>query len=295
MVDDVPEWFRHAIEQVPDRGAVEVAGCRISYRAWGGREQRGVVLVHGGAAHSGWWDHIGPLLAAEYRVVALDLSGHGDSDRRGDYDHATWAREVVSVSQAAGIEGPPVVVGHSMGGWVALTVAALHANEVAGAIAIDSPIRDRSPEEEAAAEQRAFGPLKVYETREQALARFRMVPEQAAALPYVQSHIAATSLREVAAGWTWKFDPAIFGHRRPGPDLLTSITCRVGILRAEKGLLTRDIGRHMYDLLGRVAPVIAIPEAGHHVMVDHPLSLVTALRSLLADWQHSTPRRNPAP
>ena len=43
------------------------------------------MLVHGGAAHSRWWDHIGPLLADGRLVVAIDLSGHGDSARRESY------------------------------------------------------------------------------------------------------------------------------------------------------------------------------------------------------------------
>ena len=45
----------------------------------------------------------------------------------------------------------------------------------------------------------------------------------------------------------------------------------------------------MYEGLGRVTPVIEIPEAGHHAMLDQPLILLTALRSLLADWAHSEP------
>jgi len=45
----------------------------------------------------------------------------------------------------------------------------------------------------------------------------------------------------------------------------------------------------MFDRLGRVTPVIEIPEAGHHAMLDQPLILLTALRALLADWDHSDP------
>jgi hypothetical protein len=47
----------------------------------------------------------------------------------------------------------------------------------------------------------------------------------------------------------------------------------------------------MYELLGRVAPVIEIPEAYHHIMLDQPLLLVAGLRTLLADWEHSVPHR----
>jgi pimeloyl-ACP methyl ester carboxylesterase len=46
----------------------------------------------------------------------------------------------------------------------------------------------------------------------------------------------------------------------------------------------------MYAALGRRSPVVEIPLAGHHLMLDEPLSLVTALRALLADWDHSSPR-----
>jgi pimeloyl-ACP methyl ester carboxylesterase len=47
----------------------------------------------------------------------------------------------------------------------------------------------------------------------------------------------------------------------------------------------------MFNLLGRAAPVVTIPEAKHHVMLDQPLALVSALNALLADWDHSTPNR----
>jgi pimeloyl-ACP methyl ester carboxylesterase len=69
---------------------------------------------------------------------------------------------------------------------------------------------------------------------------------------------------------------------------LGDVDCRVALLRAEYGLVTPDIGAFMYEKLGRVAPVIELPQAGHHPMLDVPLILVTALRTLLADWEHST-------
>jgi pimeloyl-ACP methyl ester carboxylesterase len=55
--------------------------------------------------------------------------------------------------------------------------------------------------------------------------------------------------------------------------------------------VTPSIGEFMYDALGRVAPVIELPQAGHHAMLDQPLVLLTALRTLLADWDHSEPHR----
>ena len=77
-VETAPSWFSEAIANVPQMRSIEVDGLRIAYRVWGDESLPGLILVHGGAAHSGWWDHIAPLLTS-HRVVAPDLSGHGDS------------------------------------------------------------------------------------------------------------------------------------------------------------------------------------------------------------------------
>ncbi|MEZ4290205.1 MAG: hypothetical protein R3E53_06535 [Myxococcota bacterium] len=47
----------------------------------------------------------------------------------------------------------------------------------------------------------------------------------------------------------------------------------------------------MYEQMGRVNPVIEIPLAGHHLMLDQPLLLITAINTLLSDWAHSEPLR----
>lgn len=290
---DVPYWFRDAIAAPPAIGSVEVEGSLIAFRAWGARDRPGVVLVHGGGAHAGWWDHIAPMLSDEYRVVALDLSGHGDSGRRDNYTVARWAHEIVEVGDAAGIDGPPLIVAHSMGGWAAFTVGAEYPDRTAGVVIIDTPIRRVAPEEAAAQQRTAFGPLRVYGSEREALEHFRTVPDQPTSLPYLIEHVARSSLRPVEGGWVWKFDPAVFARDRPTPDYLRNVRCRVAVFRAENGLLTQDIGADMYELLGRRAPVIEIPLAWHHVMLDQPLSLVTGIRTLLADWEHSVPRGRP--
>jgi pimeloyl-ACP methyl ester carboxylesterase len=56
-------------------------------------------------------------------------------------------------------------------------------------------------------------------------------------------------------------------------------------------LMPPEVGAYMYSLLGHAAPVIEIPQARHHVMLDQPLAFVAALRALLADWNHSLPTR----
>jgi pimeloyl-ACP methyl ester carboxylesterase len=282
-----PAWYTAALAAPVTQLTTMVEGVPIAYRAWGEPAGRGIVLVHGGAAHSRWWDHIGPLLANGWRVVAIDLSGHGDSGRRGSYSLDGWAREVLAVAADAGITAPPTVIGHSMGGHVTLRVARLFGSRIEGAVVIDSPVRDMAPEEHAAQDQRVFRSLHVYPSREAILARFRPVPDQPV-LGYIADHVAATSIRRVDGGWTWKWDPPIFGRELPQAPL-TRLDCRVALFRAEHGIMSAEMSDVMYDRLGRVAPVIEIPAAGHHVMLDQPIALVAAIRTLLSDWDHSLP------
>ncbi len=285
---DTPAWFSAALAAAPQERTATVEGTVIAYRAWGDPADRSIVLIHGGAAHSRWWDHIGPLLANGWRVIALDLSGHGDSGRRDRYSLDTWAREVLAVVTDAGTAASSVVIGHSVGGMVTLRLASLAGSQIAGAVAIDSPIRDMAPEDRAARQHRAFGPLRVYPTREAAMARFRPIPDQPV-LAYIADHVAATSVRPAEGGWTWKFDPRVFARDHLTPELLTRLDCRVALFRAEHGLVTPQQGEVLYDRLGRVAPVIEIPAAGHHIMLDQPIALAAALRTLLSDWDHSIP------
>jgi pimeloyl-ACP methyl ester carboxylesterase len=195
---------------------------------------------------------------------------------------------VLAVSAAAGITAPPVLIGHSMGGFVALRVAGLYGPELAGIVVIDSPVQDITPEEQAAREARAFGPLRVYPTRQAAISRFRTIPDQPA-LPYLREYVAEHSVRQTAAGWVWKFDPAIFGRSLAAPALLQRLDCRVALFHAEHGMVPPQTTDLMYDKLGRLAPVIEIPAAGHHVLLDQPIALVTGIRTLLSDWDHSLP------
>jgi pimeloyl-ACP methyl ester carboxylesterase len=283
-----PDWFIAALGTPVEQRTVTVDGVPIAYRGWGKPGPDGIVLVHGGGAHSRWWDHIAPLLAGERRVAAIDLSGHGDSGRRQSYDLDDWAREVLAVAEDAGISAPPTVVGHSMGGFVTLRLASMFGSRLQGAVTIDTPVSDITPEEEAAREHRAFRSLRVYPSREAILARFRPVPDQPV-LGYVKEHVAATSIRQAEGGWTWKWDPRVFGRDMFPPALLTRLDCRVAMFRAEHGLVSAQMGDIMYDRLGRAAPVIEIPAAGHHIMLDQPIALIAALRTLLSDWDHSLP------
>ncbi|TQM11315.1 alpha/beta fold hydrolase [Pseudonocardia kunmingensis] len=291
--EPVPSWFREALAVAAEVGEVDVAGVPVRYRAWGTPGNGGIVLVHGGGAHSRWWDHIAPLLAAPAgrRIIALDLTGHGDSGRRAEYSLSGWAEEAVVVGRAGGAGPAPVLVGHSMGGMVALTAARMFGAELGGAITVDTPVRDLTPEEAAARDGRAFGPLRIYRSREKAISHFRLVPAQAKELGYVVAHIAEHSVRPVEGGWAWKFDPQAFRRPPLAAAELAELDCRVALFRAEHGLVPAAMSDMIVDRLGRAVPSVEIPTAAHHLMVDEPIALVTGLRALLADWEYSTAMR----
>jgi len=288
-----PGWFTDALAVPYTDEHVTVEGARVHCLAWGERGRRGIVFVHGGGANAHWWTHVAAPFAPDFRVIAVDLSGHGDSDHRAEYDLEQWTREVLAAVDGSGIAGEPVIVGHSMGGFVTIATAALHSDRLAGVIVCDSPVTEPDPEVGAYLHE-AFGKPHVYATVDEMVARYRTVPPQDHYLDFVMDHVARQSIKPVEGGYTWKFDRQIFsqfGGRMRGIALpyLEALTCRFALLRSECGLVTKDIGASMYEKLGRVAPVIELPLAGHHAMLDQPLILLTALRTLLADWDHSEP------
>ena len=291
--DPAPQWYIDAMATERSRNAVDVAGASINYLHWGDPGRPGLLFIHGGAAHSHWWSHIAPTFLPEYQVAALDLSGHGDSDHRENYDLTLWADEVKAVTEQLDLPSKPILIGHSMGGFVTMGTAALLPDLLDGAVIIDSPVRRPDPEVEHSRSSDDFTKPRAYPDPERSIQNFRTIPGQDVILPFLKDHVARNSLRQREDGlWEWKFDPMVFSRDRGDTsDLLANITCRVALLRCEHGLVTEDIGDFMYERLGRVAPVIELPTAGHHPMLDVPLILITALRSLLADWDHSHPLR----
>lgn len=293
---DPPAWFTRALAVPMTDERVEVGGASIHYLAWGEQGRRGLVFVHGGGAHAHWWSPLAATFAPQFRVAALDLSGHGDSDHRTEYVLDQWTDEVVAVAKDAGMSGPPVVIGHSMGGFVTIATAARHGDDVQAAIVCDSPVARLDPEISAYRLRQAFGQPRTYADFKDAVDHFRTVPSQDHYLDYVMDFVARHSLLAVEGGWQWKFDRRVFeqfgaGMRNLAEAYLSDIECRLALLRSEFGLVTPDIGDSMFEKLGRVTPVIEIPEAGHHAMLDQPLLLLTALRTLLADWDHSEPHQ----
>jgi pimeloyl-ACP methyl ester carboxylesterase len=286
-----PRWFTEALAAPAADACVPVTGARISYRTWGRAGRPGVVLVHGTAAHAHWWDPVAPFLAGSpsrdegLRVAALSMSGHGDSDWRDRYDFGQWADEIMAVASAAEITGPPVIIGHSLGGMVAITAARRYGSALTGIVVIDSPLYEGQPPAKRQVPDMGFAAQRAYPSRDAILDRFRLVPEQPV-LPYIRDHVAAWSVTARDNGWYWKFDQGLFTKMMPPSRSAPTGRpgCPVAIFRAEHGLMTPEMAQSCRLQFGQAATVVELPAAGHHVMLDQPLPLVAALRTLLAGW-----------
>lgn len=301
-----PQWFTDAVATPYETHFVDCEGAQIHYQTWGDRAKPGLLLVHGNGAHAHWWDFIAPYLTDDYHVVAMTFSGMGDSSWRESYVMDTFAKEQLAVCEAAGLFAhaeKPIIIAHSFGGFVTVVTGAEYGDRFGGIVLVDSPVNPP--------DRQRMGPPpvrggKVYPSLEAALSRFRLAPPQLCENHYIMDYIARWSLgkrpipdgpngEKMGDGWGWKFDPSIwrrFTVTRPAQDLLKETRCRIALLKGEKSILWEDdVGDYMRSLLNRQVPFIVIPEARHHIMLDQPLAFVAALRTLLQEWQYSTPDR----
>ncbi|HET6564607.1 MAG TPA: alpha/beta hydrolase [Xanthomonadales bacterium] len=135
-----PLRFTQAAE-LTARDAVSLDGTEIAY-VEGGSGAVTIVFVHGWTCDKSYWAEQLPVFAEKYRVIAVDLAGHGDSGLgRANYSMQGFGADVVA---AVGDEGQVVLVGHSMGGPVILQAALLLGDRVEGLVAVDT-LRDVSP------------------------------------------------------------------------------------------------------------------------------------------------------
>jgi pimeloyl-ACP methyl ester carboxylesterase len=120
-------------------------GVKLAYLDAGSGEPA-LMFVHGWCSdHTFWRDQI-PEFAQRHRVVAVDLRGLGESDKPDqDYDIDGYVEDVAWLSREVGLDRP-VLVGHSMGGVIALNVIRKWPDLARAAVFVDAPMV-RPPEE----------------------------------------------------------------------------------------------------------------------------------------------------
>lgn len=266
------------LAETPERRFISLDdGVRIAYRVWElGVTNPGVagtaVLIHGNAARIEWWDAIAPTLSAR-RVVAVDLSGHGESDWREDYDFEDWTAEVIAVLDAEDVHGAVDLVGHSMGGLVALSVAWADPTRAASVTLVDTPFRRFTPEEQFKREAIARKPLPRYQTLEEAVAGFKVTPPLRRRQTEVWDHLARTSYRHEGGNWVLHFDPSLFRRLTRVDDFLRPFPANTFLLRAEHGLVTDARLEEMLLWMAGDACVCEVPGLGHNLLLEDPVGV----------------------
>lgn len=280
-------WFAEAIAHEPERSTFEVEGSAIELLTWGEVGKPGLLFLHGNAAHADWWSFIAPQFAADFRCAAISWSGMGRSDWREHYAIPVFAQEVlraIDVAQLAASGEPPVLIAHSFGGFPTLYLASFHPEAVAGAILVDSaPPRDGGGPPPRLAQGRSINPR--YASLESALRRFRFLPEQDHGLPEIIDWMARGALHEVPeteeapGGWTWRFDPQFWAKFERG-DLAASPKVPAGVIVGGRSALFPP-GRleELQAIIPDLRFTTVIEDAYHHILVDHPLELVAAIRA----------------
>ena len=288
-------------EREPERRTFVSQGLNLSYLDWGNAKAPPLLLLHGNKDHARSWDPVARALCDDFRVVALDLRGHGDSawSPDGAYLSSYNLLDIVDLLDLLGT-GPATLVGHSFGGNIAARIAAAFPEKVARLALVDG-----------------FGPpLSAYENwaREGGVKRTREWVEQhrtlSARKPRLLARIedgaerlkagnpllpddraldlARHGLRQMGEGFAWKYDPLVAPFVAEeflvdnAAEVWRDITCPTLLCWGEKSWNTNP------ELDGRAQRirdyrVVEVPGAGHWPQQDQVEAFVGILREFFAE------------
>lgn len=270
---------------MPADGWVEVNGLRLHYLDWGGAGLPPVLFLHGGSAHAHWWDFTIPHLRDRFRCVALDLRGHGDSDRSaaGDYGLAAHAGDVAAVVEALDLAGGGVV-GHSFGGWVAMVYAG-RAGGAVGALAILDSRPTIGVRSARMLEALRKLPHTRYATHAEAITRFRLLPAATTADAAVVAHVATHGVvRDVDGTFLPRFDRRALagaGAQDLTPHLRAA-RCPILAVRAAHSEIVDAAALAAFRTAVPSVELAEIADAHHHLMLDQPAAVAAVVGRFLA-------------
>ena len=255
---------------------------RLHYLEWNAGGAPTIVALHGTSANAWWWQALSAeAAAAEFRILGLDMRGHGDSEwmRPPAYSPTNYADDLARFIEQTRLERP-IVVGHSMGGIAVVEFAARYPTLARAAVAIDIAVTSTQRRNRFLQRLKTL-PTVTYSDLDTAKARFRLMPNEGEIAPGVLAQVAEHSLERTAAGrYTMKFDrESFFGS--DGIDVAAAIR-RVAIplllVRAELSrIMTAEAAANAAASNPRVS-LVTIPRAHHHVLLEFPGLLALAIR-----------------
>jgi pimeloyl-ACP methyl ester carboxylesterase len=273
---------------------IRTPNLRIAARVHGPVDAPPLVALHGWLDNAASFDRLAPLLP-EFRVVALDLPGHGDSEHLpagASYLFVDQVALVHAATEALGLQRFRLL-GHSLGAALASVLAGTFPERIEALALVEGlgPLAEpaeNQPERLAKAlraesEKEGRTP-PVHPTVDAAIDRLT----RATALPRdVAAVIAARGLRTVEGGVAWKSDPRLRhpSRTRYSEDavlaFLRRITCPVLVVRGSQGSPfspTVKSPRYLALANGRIAEC----PGGHHVHLEAPEAVASELRSFFA-------------
>jgi pimeloyl-ACP methyl ester carboxylesterase len=234
----------------------------------GGEGDPLLLLLHGLGATGDVWSEWWPVLAHGWpgRWLAPDLPGHGGSAALPEYTFDALAEAVSPLLEPG---SRTVVLGHSLGGVVALALAAR--SSVAAVVGLGIKVA-WDDEELARAQALARRPVAWFGSRDEALARHLRVSGLAGLLDKDDPAV-REGIREQDGQWRLALDPRAFGVGAPDmAGLVARSSARVSLARGEHDPMNTD------EQLGRLGvPVVTLPGLGHNAHVESPQQCVTLL------------------
>lgn len=235
-----------------------------------------LVLLHGFTGSSGAWSTVMPALAEHYRVIAVDLLGHGESDAPEDPARYAMERVVWDVATLLDIlaVGPAAVLGYSMGGRLALYLAlhlperwrALILESASPGLATEAERRERVAQDEAlAARIERIGIERFVAAWEQ----LPLFASQQALPEAVWGEQRLRRLQNRPAGLAGSL-------RGMGAGVQPSLWERLGELRLPTLLLAGALDEKFVGIARKMARAIPeatldlVPDAGHAIHLEQP-------------------------
>ena len=268
------DWKTILAKSPPSNFWYSAHDCMIHAHHWNYTDDFTLILIHGAIANNIWWQHIASQMNRG-QVYAVDLSGHGQSEWDTPYTLAKHAEEIEVLIDSYS-KGPVYIVGHSYGGAVA-ALAAAH-RQVSHAVMLDTPLYIALDHKAPSA--RAYRKY-VYKTKEEAVSRFKPIPNQPILDEALLEHVALSSLKVDEGGYVWQFDPSF--HKRDVSladqalikPMLPSMSYWYGEYSpfATEATLSRvrDMGMQC----------ASISNAYHAVMLDNPDEVIALINNIL--------------
>ena len=252
-------------------------------QVWGHATLPPLVALHGWLDNAGSFARLAPLLAARYRVIALDLPGHGHSGHLAagaSYHYVDYVQAVLAAADALQLDRY-TLLGHSLGAGIAALVAAASPERIERLLLIEGigPLGDDGSH----TLQRFRDALAPHGTNRKPLRVFRGVAQAVAArsmasgLPAELARpIVERGLAETDGGWRWRSDPRL---TRPSAVRLAETQVHAllrGIGAPTALLLAQPATSYLPGALmqARAACVANITvshlDGGHHLQLEHP-------------------------